>query len=305
MPTDEPDQAPRSSAQPLIGVVTVSYGSADALRVFLATLRETEQPSLPVVVVDNKPGVDGVSEVAETFGAHYLALPDNPGYGAGMNAGVAELERRYSDARFDAYFFCNPDIKFLSNVSQPLAEIMLNDPKIGSIAPMLRNTDGSVYPSARNIPSIATGVGHAFFAKIWPTNPWTRSYQVADSYTESRPAGSLSGAAVMVRRSTFEQIQGWDEEYFLHFEDIDLGWRIGQHGYLNYYVPEYALEHAGGHSTAQHTAVAEQAMTDSAIRFLGKRYPGKRNFALRYLLAVGLKTRGVLRLRSQTASHKQ
>lgn len=280
------------SERPSVAVVTVSYGSGEALEVFLQSLREFHGDELPVVVVDNKPDEEDVEELSARFGAHYLPLPDNPGYGGGMNAGASTFEQSA-----DAFFFCNPDVRFLSDAAYALAERLIGDPGVGSIGPRLLNEDGSVYPSARNIPSLGTGVGHALLGRIWKGNPWTRAYQNASEYDAPRAAGWLSGAAVMTRSDVYHEIGGWDEAYFMHFEDIDLGYRIGLAGYENRYEPGVSVEHSGAHSTKKHAALVERAMTSSAIRFMGKRYPGFWQAPLRWVITAGLKFRGWLRLR--------
>ncbi len=297
----EPDH-PNAAGTPRVGVVTVSYGSSEALEPFLASLRKFHGEDLPVAIADNKPGVDGVSELAQRFGATYVPLPDNPGYGAGMNAGVRALGGSGTDsAPFDAYFFCNPDVIFTAPSIGQLADSLLADPQAGSIGPRTLNEDGSVYPSARNIPSVGTGVGHALFGRVWPSNPWSRAYKNASGYDARRAAGWLSGAAVMVKRSVNEEIGGWDESYFLHFEDIDLGYRIGLADYTNIFEPAVTVVHSGGHSLKKHSAMAERAMTKSAIRFMGKRYPGFWRAPLRWVITAGLTLRGAVKARG-TAS---
>lgn len=284
---------PTASLPPRTAVITVSYGSGDVLEAFLRTLREFHGQNQSVVVVDNRPDAHNVRELAARFGAAYVPLPENPGYGAGMNAGVRALPDE-----FDMYFFCNPDVSFLAPTIDQLALALVQDPSAGSIGPQLLNDDGSVYASARNIPSFSTGVGHAIFSRIWPSNPWTRVYQDATNYSSRRRAGSLSGAAVMVKRTVYESIAGWDEGYFMHFEDIDLGYRIGLAGLDNIYEPAVSVHHSGAHSTNKHAAIAERAMTASAIRFMNKRYAGARNMPLRWAISLGLRARGSIKLTS-------
>lgn len=274
-------------------VITVSYGSGEALEEFMRTLREHHGSEQTVVVVDNKPDAENVEEVARRFGAQYVPLASNPGYGAGMNAGVRAL-----DGDYDTYFFCNPDVSFIGPTIESLTASLSQDAESGSIGPRLLNDDGSVYPSARNIPSIGTGVGHALLGKAWPSNPWSLAYKDAFNYGERRSAGSLSGAAVMVKKAVFELLGGWDEAYFMHFEDIDLGYRIGLAGYTNIYDPSVAVQHSGAHSTKKHATAVEQAMTDSAITFMGKRYAGFWNTPLRLAITLGLRVRGQIRLRA-------
>lgn len=300
-----PDPAPRTPAQPRVGVITVSYGSGEALTEFLSSLRAHHGDAIEVAVVDNKPDHDGVQELARSYGAHYLPLPENPGYGAGMNAGVQLLRETQAAAHtassasparpFDAYFFCNPDVRFIEPVITELAQVLGTDPRNGSIGPRILDDEGTVYPSARNIPSLGTGIGHALLGKIWAGNPWSRTYKNAANYDHRREAGWLSGAAVMVAAAVYDELGGWDEAYFLHFEDIDLGYRIGLAGYANVFEPTLTIVHTGGHSLKRHSAVAERAMTQSAIRFMSKRYPGRLRAPLRWGITLGLRIRGALR----------
>ncbi|MGJ0203221.1 glycosyltransferase [Leucobacter sp. gxy201] len=285
-------------ANPRVAFITVSYGSGEALTEFLESLREFHSAHHPVVVVDNKPDHENVAEIARTFGAAYVPLPTNPGYGAGMNAGAQAV-----GGDVDAYFYCNPDVVFLEETAESLAAVLTADKRLGSIGPKILNEDGTVYPSARNIPSVSTGIGHALFSKVWKGNPWSRAYQNATEYDSPRPSGWLSGAAVMVRADVNRELDGWDEGYVMHFEDIDLGYRIGRAGYENRFEPSVAIVHSGAHSTKKHAVAVERKMTNSAIRFMSKRYAGALNAPLRWVITAGLRVRGTLKVRAAQRSN--
>ncbi len=275
----------------------MSYDSSEALESFLTSLHAHHGSHLAVAVVDNKPeGASSVEKVAGSHHATYVPLPKNPGYGAGMNAGVLALREEYGE--FDAYFFCNPDVMFTEPALPELAIALMSDPAAGSIGPRTLNEDGTVYPSARGIPSISTGVGHALFGRVWPGNPWSRAYKNESDYGARRATGWLSGAAVMVKRSVNDEIGGWDEGYFLHFEDIDLGYRIGLAGYSNVFDPAVTIIHSGGHSLKKNSVLAERAMTRSSIRFMNKRYAGFWRTPLRWAIVLGLQLRGWLKVRA-------
>lgn len=297
-----------------VGIVTVSYGSSEDLDLFLTTLRK-HCGDVDVAVVDNKPGADGVEEVAKKHRALYLPLASNPGYGAGMNAGVNMLRsgnvnagdtdtssggehRAHAGNDYEAFFICNPDIHFTEDSITPLLDVLTREPSIGSVGPKLLNDDGTVYPSAREIPSVGNGIGHGIFGAVWPNNPWTRRYKSSAGYDSVRDAGWLSGAAVMVKTSVWDAIAGFDETYFLNFEDIDLGFRIGKAGYRNVFVPTTSVVHVGGHSLKKNAEAAERAMHESAVRFMRKRYAGFWNTPIRWAVILGLRVRGALTLRS-------
>src|ERR1700675_225979 len=97
----------------------------------------------------------------------------------------------------------------------------------GRRGPLARDPDGSVYPSARHLPSLVRGSMHAVLGPVWPRNPWTAAYRQERLEPSERTVGWLSGSCLLVRRSAFSQIGGFDERYFMYMEDVDLGERLG------------------------------------------------------------------------------
>jgi N-acetylglucosaminyl-diphospho-decaprenol L-rhamnosyltransferase len=163
------------------------------------------------------------------------------------------------------------------------------------VGPATLTAEGELYPSARAVPSLRNGVGHALFANLWISNPWSRAYRNdADAKPVRRDAGWLSGACVLVRRSAFEELGGFDPEFFMYFEDVDLGYRLGKLGYRNVYEPAAVVTHTGAHSTASDSLAMIKAHHDSARRFLDKKYSGWKLWPVRTALAVGLKLRSSL-----------
>jgi N-acetylglucosaminyl-diphospho-decaprenol L-rhamnosyltransferase len=280
----------RPTSAPRLGVVTVSYGSDDVLRGLLATIPDAAREPVAVVVADNLPSTGGAAGIAAEFGAEYLPLPENPGYGGAVNAGAARLPQSV-----DWLLVVNPDAALGPDSIATLVTRGESEESIGAVGPLVRNADGSVYPSARAVPSLRTGVGHAMLGPLWPGNPWTRAYRndAADT-PRVRDAGWLSGSCVLVRRSAFDQIGGFDEGYFMYFEDVDLGVRLAQAGYRNVYEPAAEVVHTGAHSTGQASERMIRAHHESARRFLHSKYPGALLAPVRWVLAVGL------RIRSQT-----
>lgn len=271
-----------------MGIVTVAYRSNGVLDGFLDSCSAASTAVGTIVVVDNAPGTpDDASRLAEKYRAHYLALPENPGYGGAVNAGVRALP-----VDTDWVLISNPDVLLAPGAIDLLLEAAERDPAIGSIGPAVLNPDGSVYPSARSVPSLRTGVGHALFVNLWQRNPWTLAYRrESDPSDETRDAGWLSGSCLLVRRSAFDAIGGFDEGYFMYFEDVDLGFRLGKAGYRNVYEPAARVTHVGAHSTGSESARMVAAHHASARRFLSKKYTGWWLWPVRVVLRVGLAIR--------------
>ncbi|GLK17672.1 glycosyltransferase family 2 protein [Herbiconiux flava] len=280
-----------SGARPRIAVVTVSYDSAAVLGPFLDSVpAAAARTELDVVVADNKPGSPARAEVERLVadaGGRYLPMTGNVGYGHAINEAVASLG---GDHEF--VLVSNPDVVLAPGSVDVLVDTMLELDDAGAIGPKILESDGSAYPSARSVPSIRNGIGHALFANVWPANPWTRSYRLEIGENPvRRDAGWLSGSCFLVRREVFDALGGFDTGYFMYFEDVDLGYRIGQAGWRNVYEPAAEVLHTGAHSTTTESARMLQAHHDSAKRFLAKKYSGPLWWPLRAVLSLGLGVR--------------
>lgn len=274
-------------------VVTVSYGSGAVLGPWFESLARASATRPTVIVADNRPD-DDVAELARAHGARHLALPENPGYGGAVNAAVADLP-----PTIRWILVSNPDVAFEPGSIDALRRAGDADPSIGSVGPAILNDDGSLYPSARPVPSLRVGTGHALFSGIWANNPWSRAYRSVSADPGSpRDVGWLSGSCLLVRRSAFEAIGGFDPGYFMYFEDVDLGYRLGTHGYRNRYEPSARIVHHGAHSTSGGESERMiRAHHESARRFVATKYRGALLAPVRLALAIGLRARAALHIR--------
>jgi len=271
-----------------VGVVTVAFRSNAVLPDLLDSLERASEQPLELVVVDNLPGEGSLAgELAQQHGGHYVPLPDNPGYGGGMNAGVAELP-----ASVEWVLLCNPDVVLLPGSVDALLAVATADERIAIVGPAIRNADETLYPSARSVPSLRTGIGHALFVTVWQSNPWTTRYRDERAPSgEQRDAGWLSGACVLVRRSVFDELGGFDDGYFMYFEDVDLGYRAGLAGYRNVFAPSAAVIHTGAHATTTESARMVRVHHESARRFLLSKYRGWWLWPVRAGLSTALRVR--------------
>jgi len=280
---------------PVVAVTTVSFGSRDVLEGFLESVPGSSADPLVVVVADNDSRDLAVAELTAASSARYLPLDRNLGYGGAMNEAIRSLP---SDVRW--VLVSNPDVVLTAGAIDALVAAGDSDPRIGAVGPAIM-TDGEVYPSARAVPSLRTGIGHALFANIWLGNPWTRAYRRdSSSDTVRRDAGWLSGACVLVRKSAFEELGGFDDGYFMYFEDVDLGFRMTEAGYRNVYEPTAVVTHSGAHSTNQNSTAMIQAHHRSAQRFLSRKYSGWHLWPVRVVLSIGLAVRSAVRGRRAT-----
>ncbi|WP_448809346.1 glycosyltransferase family 2 protein [Agromyces bauzanensis] len=277
-----------SALLPNVAVVTVSYNSSSQLEGFLSSIdAQTRRPAYVLIADNASRDVDRTRDIARAGGAEVLELGTNRGYGSAVNAAIAALPDSITEV-----LISNPDVELTPDSLDVLSTALDVDPTVGAVGPRILDPDGTVYPSGRNLPSLRTGIGHAFFSRSWPSNPWTRSYRAETATSlQRRTVGWLSGSCLFVRRSAFEEIGGFDEGYFMYFEDVDLGYRLNKAGWRSDYEPGTSVTHVGGLSTANESERMIKAHHDSASRYLQRKYSGWLLSPLRWSLRLGLRLR--------------
>ena len=280
-----------------VAVVTVTYSPGRTLDAFLdSRAGATGRSGVPVVLADNG-SVDGAPERAarERDGVRFLPIGENVGYGAAANRGVAGLDDSYGWV-----VVANPDLEWAPGSLDALLDAGARHPRAGALGPLIREPSGEVYPSAREVPSLLAGAGHAALGPVWPGNPWTTAYRRSREDLTERPAGWLSGSCLLLRRTAFDSVDGFDPRYFMYFEDVDLGRRLTLAGWQNVYVPSAEVTHVGGVSTGKPEVSARMLAEHhrSAYRFLADRHPGPARAPLRAAVRAGLAVRSRLAARA-------
>ena len=273
---------------PTVRVVCVVYHPGPELDEFarsLATATAAGAAGIEMVIVDNGTDQTRSRSVADEAGATLVVPGTNLGYAAAANRGAAA-------ATADWIVVCNSDLVWQPGSLDVLVAAGGAHPGAGSLGPALLNPDGTVYPSARELPSLTQGVGHALLARVWPGNPWTRAYQARqETAGGERTAGWLSGACLLLRREAFEAVGGFDESYFMFFEDVDLGERLGRAGWTNLCVPAARVTHIGGTSWRSRPESMIRAHHASAYRYLARRYGRWYQAPVRWVIRAGLAAR--------------
>jgi len=269
---------------PSVSAVVVSFNSRDCLPDCVRSLRL--EGVADVIVVDNASSDGSVEAVrASDPDVTVVATGANLGFGSGANRGVEA-------STGDHLLLLNPDTVVEPGTVKALSGALDRDPGLAVVGPRLENVDGTLYPSVRRFPDLWVATGHAFVGLVWPANPFTRRYRMLDwDHADSAPdVDWVSGACMLVRRSAFESVGGFDEGYFMYVEDVDLCWRLGRAGWRVGYEPSGRVVHALGASSrlAPYRMIA--AHHRSLLRFASKTSTGVGR-ALVPLVAAGLGAR--------------
>lgn len=244
-------------------IIIVSFNSGECLARSLASIA-AHAPDARAIVIDNA-SVDG-STRHPALQAPQVELhvnPKNAGFARGVNQGLAL-------ASSDLVLVLNPDCFLMPGAVETLASELAAHPDCAIAGPRILNDDGSVQGSARGDPTLITGLfgRSTLFTRLFPGSRLAQ-HNVRTSARHSVGGESfavdwVSGACFMARRSTLTAVGGFDERYFLYWEDADLCRRLRTLGHTIRYVPVATVVHSGGVSSRGVHALATRAFHESA-----------------------------------------
>lgn len=226
-------------------VIVINYNAGSLLLECISTaLNQAQQ----VIVIDNA-SIDSSLQKLETQFASknnllLIRLDRNIGFAAGCNVGLAAATQPY-------ILFLNPDCVLSTGSLQRMIQVMESDPGIGMVGGYLVNPDGSEQDGGRRaIPTPWRAFVRAFglyhLEKYWPQ-------LFFDFHLNKQPlpqmpieVEAISGALMLVRREAIADVGPWDENYFLHCEDLDWCMRFKQKNWKIIFIPDAPVIHFQG-----------------------------------------------------------
>lgn len=293
------DNAEHRAPAPLFSVLVVGYNSSSDIRHLLDSMRTLPSwEDCEILIAENgNREVSAMEALATEFGAKLLLLP-NPGFGTACNR-LAEL------ARGEVILLANPDLRFQEDILPSLRAHLLRNPRVGAVGPSLRDDDGSLQISW-NMPM---GLKWEFLEANGLQTWWRR--KVIRQHQSANPGGPWSvglctAACLSIRASLFRQIGGFDEDFFLNSEDIELCDRIRGAGHEVHVLPGIWSYHGNSRLQSRDLGLFVFHRLQGKAVYLRKRYRGVRKMVaamffleqvLLRLFAGSLFLRGIQRTR--------
>ena len=297
---------------PRVTVVMVNYNAGPELRRALQSIAaELSGQPWEAFVVDNA-SVDGSGAIVDEFApeARLVTNLENVGFARGINQGL-----RLGTA--PRVLIMNPDCRLVAGAMAAMTSALEAYPSCAIVGPRILNPDGSVQGSARGDPDMFTGLfgRTTLLRRLLPELSVSKRNvvlpdDVARNGGDSLVVDWLSGACMLARRDALEQVNGFDERYFLYWEDADLCRRLRVAGYEVRYLPGATAIHRVAHSSKRARSAAIRAFHESAYLYYSTHVaPGGSQRSLdrrvrrrlKRILARGiLKARCYIHLRSAT-----
>lgn len=236
-----------------VAVAIVSFKSAaltiDCLS-SIETERCTEGVLIRAIVVDNASGdaaaiAKAIEKNAWSSWVTLVSAPRNGGFAYGNNLA---FRRACDEARPDYFHLLNPDTLVRKGAIAALVQFLETHPAAAIAGGSFENPDGTDWPFAFRFPTILSEVASGLQLTI-ASRVLQRWVVAVGMRPVAQPIDWLPGASMMIRTGVFEALGGFDENYFLYFEETDFCFRAKKAGFSTWYVPESRVMHIAGQST--------------------------------------------------------
>ena len=181
---------------------------------------------------------------SEFFRVEYRGLPDNRGFGAGHNVAIRRLDSEY-------HLVLNPDAELAEDALRVGLSSLQEDPSIALLSPRVRGDDGAQEFLCKRYPSFFVLLLRPFAPRLIRRlfRRWLYRYEMRDLCSGSQEADILlaSGCFMLARTAALQAVDGFNDDYFLYFEDFDLSIRLGSQGRL-VFNPAIQIVHHGGYA---------------------------------------------------------
>ncbi len=251
-----------------LSIIIVNWKSKDYLQKCIASILEwTSGINYEIVVIDSG-SYDGCGEMLRQHfpQVRFIQSDRNLGFAKANNAAFLQSSGRY-------LLFLNPDTELGIPAVNIMYDYMQNLPNAGAVGCKLLNADRTVQTSCiQSFPTIVNQfLDSDFLRKMWPKSALWGNAPLFSAQMKPEEVEAIAGAFIMVKRSIFEQVGFFSEDYFMYAEDMDLCYKIRQAGYTNYYIPNASAIHFGGGSTEKEPSdFSVVMMRESVWRFMNK-----------------------------------
>ncbi|MDP9173949.1 MAG: glycosyltransferase family 2 protein [Planctomycetota bacterium] len=274
---------------PIISAILVNYNTREmTVRCLESVVADLAGIPSEIIVVDNGSS-DGSAEFIAGAApyAKLIISEKNAGFGAGNNLAMRE-------ARGDYFLLINTDAFPKPGASAALLQYLQGNPKVGVVGPKLLNADGSNQQSCFRFPTPL---------RSWMENLWIsaamKRYPAIDDYRfwghdSQRMVDFVIGACLLVRRSVYEQVGGFDEKFFMYAEESDWMYRMQKAGWQTAFIPTAFVTHLGGASGAADRPKINKFFFESLDYYELKHHGMLGLLSLRAAMAIGCSIRAAL-----------
>lgn len=217
-----------------------------------------------VIIIDNLSPIPLPNTVKKFLNIKTIVNRENLGYGKGLNQGAKFAKGKY-------VLFVNPDTIFIKDSIKRMVKKMESDQTIGILGPQFLDENKNISKVGSGLPFLPDAIFvFSFLSKLFPNNPFIKQYYLTDldrNNTHEFPV--ICGACMLMKKSFFEKIHGFDEQFFMYFEESDMCYRVKKAGKEVLYYSDAKVIHLGGRSSND-TVWIRKVFEESRYKFFKK-----------------------------------
>ncbi len=253
-----------------VSVIIVHYQVSDLLRNCILSIEKYFQGfDYEIIVVDNhSPDTDWKVLIKDFPSVNFIELKDNLGFSKANNIGVRSAKGEY-------VYILNPDTEIEGGYFSEVLAFADKTDKFGALGLRMHDADGHFLPeSKRSVPALMNS-----FEKLFTRfNNDSKTYYRNDvGEYDTAEVEVMTGANLLIKKTVYEEVGGFDERYFMYGEDIDLCFTILSHGYRNFYYGKSSILHYKGESTVKDQVYLDRFFGAMSI-FINKYYRKQKPF---------------------------
>ena len=217
--------------------IIVNYNSRGTLKNCIESLRSEKIDNLnKIIVVDNNSSDNSYKFLEDCDTVNLVKLNKNFGFAKGCNIGASHADSDY-------FFFLNPDTIINNSNLDSIFNFLVKNPNVGIAGPQIFDKKDNFVMTSRHFPCMSNVIIHQSGLRLLSKNlSWLIDQNIN---TPSSEVSTIIGAAFMVRRKLFKSLNGFDEDYFVYFEEVDFCLRAKKAGYKTMFLSSSNVKHIG------------------------------------------------------------
>ena len=271
-----------------VSVIIISYNVRSYLAHAIDAIMKSDYEELEIIVVDNN-SYDGTCEyLKENYdhvsSIHVISNSENVGFGRAVNQAGKVATGEY-------YLILNPDTIIEEETISVLVNYLYKNKNVGMVGPKILNADGTLQLACkRSFPTIKVALPKILgLDRIFPNSKWAGKYNLTYLDPEKNASvDAISGSCMLLSAETVNRLNGFDEQFFMFGEDLDLCARIWESGQEVHYVPETKIVHYKGESVKTAPYDSREAFYHSMNIYVNKHFSSTLGLFTRFIIAAGI-----------------
>ena len=274
-----------------VSIIIVSYNVRSYLAHSIDAILKSDHKNIEIIVVDNH-SYDGTCDyLKENYqdieSVNIISNSENVGFGKAVNQASKIATNEY-------IMVLNPDTIIEESTISTLVDYLDKKNHVGMVGPKILNADGTLQLACkRSFPTIKVALPKLLgLDRIFPNSRWAGKYNLTYLDPEKvHKVDAISGSCMLIKSKIFKAINGFDENFFMFGEDLDLCKRVWEENYEIHYLPKTKIIHYKGQSVKTATYDSREAFYKSMKIYIKKHYSSTLGVFTRFFISVGISLR--------------